>query len=186
MKDQKKIVIIGGVAGGATAAARARRLAEHSKIVMLERGPDVSFANCGMPYYISGEIKDRSKLAVQTPKSLSEVLGIEVRTHTEAVAIDPKSKTVKVIDRTNNSEETISYDKLILAPGASPLKPPIPGIDSVASHVFSLRSLKDMDRVFSRVGTTPKPRHAVVVGAGCTRARFGFVSTFLFIDLLCF
>jgi NADPH-dependent 2,4-dienoyl-CoA reductase/sulfur reductase-like enzyme len=167
LKSSKKIVIIGGVAGGATAAARARRLAEDANIVLLERGSDVSFANCGMPYYISGEIKDRAKLAVQTPKSLSDILGIEVRTQTEAIEIDRKTKTVKVIDRTSNAEEKITYDKLILAPGAAPVKPPISGIDSVASHVFTLRSLKDMDRIFARVSTVPKPRHVVVVGAGC-------------------
>ena len=139
------IVIIGGVAGGASAAARARRHSEAAHIIVLERGPDVSFANCGLPYHIGGEIPDRAELAVQTPESLRTLLNLDVRTLTEAIAIDRAKKQVRVRSLTDGSESAIAYDKLILAPGASPLRPPLPGIDSPLVH--TLRNLQDMDRI---------------------------------------
>jgi len=158
--DGKTVVIVGGVAGGASAAARLRRLDERSRIVLLERGPDVSFANCGLPYHIGGEIEDRSRLAVQTPQSLEQQLAIEVRVRTEATGIDRKKKQVRVRTADGKTEE-LSYDKLILSPGASPLKPPIPGIDLPGIH--TLRNLSDMDRI--KEAAEPAKR-ILVIGAG--------------------
>nr|HOT30319.1 FAD-dependent oxidoreductase [Candidatus Ozemobacteraceae bacterium] len=125
----RRLVIIGGVAGGASAAARARRLDEHAEIIVLERGPYVSFANCGLPYHIGHIIKDRDDLVLQTPESLKQRLALDVRTLHEAVRIDPKKKEVTVRDLQAKREYTLPYDKLILAPGAEAFKPPIPGID---------------------------------------------------------
>jgi NADPH-dependent 2,4-dienoyl-CoA reductase/sulfur reductase-like enzyme/rhodanese-related sulfurtransferase len=155
------IVIIGGVAGGASAAARARRHSESTRIIMLERGPDVSFANCGLPYHIGGEIPDRVELAIQTPASLRAMLNIDVRTLTEAMAIDPAAREVKIRSLADGAESTLSYDKLILAPGASPLRPPLPGIDSPL--VQTLRNLQDMDRIKA---TAADAQQVLVIGAG--------------------
>lgn len=156
-----RIVIIGGVAGGASAAARARRLDEHAQITLIERGPDVSFANCGLPYYIGEEIKDRSKLALQTPESLRNLLNIEVRARTEATAIDRAQKTVRIRALESGEETTLAYDKLILSPGASPLKPPLQGID--LPQIYTLRNLQDMDRIQQAA----KHAHSVlIIGAG--------------------
>jgi NADPH-dependent 2,4-dienoyl-CoA reductase/sulfur reductase-like enzyme/rhodanese-related sulfurtransferase len=157
-----KIVIVGGVAGGASAAARARRLSEHARIVLFERGPDVSFANCGLPYYIGGEIADRDKLLVTTPDRLSSRFRLDVRTRTSVESIDRMAKTVRARDLASGTEYDESYDKLILAPGAAPLRPPIPGID--LPGVFTLRNLQDMDRIKRRVDEGIAK--AVVVGAG--------------------
>jgi NADPH-dependent 2,4-dienoyl-CoA reductase/sulfur reductase-like enzyme len=140
-----RLVIVGGVAAGASAAARARRLSESAQIVLVERGPDVSFANCGLPYFIGGEIADRSALAVQTPQTLKAMLNLDVRTGTEAVAIDRAAKRIQLRTLATGSEEWLPYDKLVLAPGASPLRPPLPGIDDPRIH--TLRSLQDMDRI---------------------------------------
>lgn len=156
-----RIVIIGGVAGGASAAARLRRLDESAQITLVERGPDVSFANCGLPYYIGGEIGDRSKLAVQTPESLRRQLAIEVRSQTEAVVIDRQRKEVEVRPSGGGAMETLPYDKLILSPGASPLRPPLDGID--LPGIFTLRNLQDMDRIKEASG---KAKSCVIVGAG--------------------
>ena len=160
MNQPKRIVIIGGVAGGASAAARLRRLDEFAEITIIERGPDVSFANCGLPYHIGGEISDRSKLAVQTPTSLERQLALTVRTETEAIAIDREAKMLEVRDP-NGTTEKIPYDKLILSPGASPLKPPLPGIDSPGIH--TLRNLQDMDRIKAAAA---EAKRVLVIGAG--------------------
>ena len=140
-----KIVIVGGVAGGASAAARARRLSEDAQIVLFERGPDVSFANCGLPYYVGGEIAERGKLLVTTPDRLRSRFGLDVRTRTSVESIDREAKTVRARDLPSGREYDESYDKLILAPGAAPLRPPISGID--LPGIFTLRNLQDVDRI---------------------------------------
>lgn len=158
---KKTIVIIGGVAGGASAAARARRHSESANIIMLERGPDVSFANCGLPYHIGGEIPNRAELAIQTPASLKAMLNIDVRTLTEALAIDPAKHEVRVRSLADGTESTLSYDQLILAPGASPLRPPLPGIDN--PRILTLRNLEDMDRIKSAAAQCEQ---VLIIGAG--------------------
>ena len=160
MTPEKQILIVGGVAGGASAAARLRRLDEFAAITVIERGPDVSFANCGLPYHIGGEITDRSRLAVQTPASLEHQLGITVRVNTEATAIDRAQRKLTVRDATGQTE-TLAYDKLILSPGASPLKPPLPGIELPGIH--TLRNLVDMDRIKEAVSGAQR---VLVIGAG--------------------
>lgn len=162
-KDQTRIVIIGGVAGGASAAARARRLDETAKIVMFERGAHISFANCGLPYHISGEIADRERLLVQTPATMRSRFNIDVRINSEVMRIDRKNKEVVVKESTSNREYRESYDKLVLSPGAEAIRPPIPGIDS--KGIYSLRNMEDMDRILAHLdGATV--RRAVVVGGG--------------------
>ena len=157
-----KLVIVGGVAGGASAAARARRLSEDADIILFERGPDVSFANCGLPYYVGGEIAERDKLLVVTPERLRSRFGLDVRTRTSVEAIDRAARTVRVRDLASGREYEEPYDKLILAPGAAPLRPPIPGID--LPGVFTLRNLQDVDRIKGRMDQGVE--RAVVVGAG--------------------
>lgn len=161
MSEKARIVIIGGVAGGASAAARARRLNEEAEILLVERGPDVSFANCGLPYYIGGEITDRASLAVQTPESLKALLNLEVRTNTEAMSIDRSRKSVELRDLLTGQTEQVSYDKLVLSPGASPLRPPIPGIEH--SGILTLRNLQDMDAIKARAADC---EHIAVIGGG--------------------
>ena len=133
-------MIVGDVAAGASCAARARRLDESAQITLIERGPDVSFANCGLPYFIGGEIKQRDALAVQTPQTLKAMLAIDVRTSTEAVAIDRPGKRVQLREVAAGTTEWLAYDKLILAPGAVPLRPNLPGIED--PRIFTLRLLK--------------------------------------------
>ncbi|QDU31311.1 Coenzyme A disulfide reductase [Anatilimnocola aggregata] len=157
-----KLLIIGGVAGGASAATRARRLSETAEIVMFERGPDVSFANCGLPYHIGGEIKDRNKLLVTTPAKLHERFNLDVRVRSSVLAIDRTQKTVHVRELNTGREYDESYDKLILAPGAAPLRPSLPGIDLPGIH--TLRNLPDMDRIKAIVDAGAKS--AIVIGAG--------------------
>ncbi len=157
-----KLVIVGGVAGGASAAARARRLSEDADIVMFERGPDVSFANCGLPYHIGDVIPQREKLLVTTPERLRERFRLDVRTRSEVIAIDRRNKTVRVRDLTAGREYEEAFDKLILAPGAAPIRPPIPGAD--LPSVFTLRNLADTDRIKKLVDG--KIERAVIVGAG--------------------
>jgi len=157
-----KLVIVGGVAGGASAAARARRLAEDASIVLFERGPDVSFANCGLPYYVGGEIAERNKLLVVTPELLRSRFRLDVRARSSVEAIDRAGKKVRVRDLASGREYEEPYDKLILAPGAAPVRPPIPGID--LPGVFTLRNLQDVDHIKDRVDHGVK--QAVVVGAG--------------------
>ena len=156
-----KLLVIGGVAAGASFAARARRLNEHAEITVLERGPDVSFANCGLPYHIGGEIARREVLAVQTPQSLKALLNLDVHVLPEALEIDRAGKRVRVRELQNNAEKWYAYDKLMLAPGASPLVPPIPGIDD--PRIFTLRNLHDMDRI---IAATQTAQRALIVGAG--------------------
>lgn len=159
--EPRKIIVIGGVAGGASFAARLRRLDEHAQITLIERGPDVSFANCGLPYHIGGEITERSALAVQTPESLAALLALDVRTRCEALRIDRAAHRVEVRYLADDRREWLPYDKLMLAPGAKPLRPALPGIDD--ARVMTLRNMQDMDRI---VAAAVPGRHAVVIGAG--------------------
>ncbi len=161
MKHAQRLVIVGGVAAGASAAARARRLSETAEIILLERGPDVSFANCGLPYFIGGEIKQRDALAVQTPQTLKAMLALDVRTSTEAVAIDRAGRRVQIRSRAGGTEAWLVYDKLILAPGAVPVRPALPGADD--PRIFTLRSLQDMDRIKA---AALEARRVAVIGAG--------------------
>ena len=163
MSDKTRFVVIGGVAGGASAAARARRLSEDAEIILIERGEYVSFANCGLPYHIGGTIEDRKRLLVQTPQMLYGNLRIDVRTKTEAVAIDRERKEVSVRNLADGSQYTIRYDRLVLSPGAEPIRPPIDGMDD--SRVLTLRSMGDMDAIIE-VLDKQKPAHSVVVGGG--------------------
>ena len=156
-----KILVIGGVAAGASFAARARRLCENAEITIIERGPDVSFANCGLPYFVGGEISSREALAVQTPATLKSMLKLDVRTRCEAIQIERATQQVQIRDLDSGESEWLSYDKLMLAPGASPLRPAIPGISD--KRILSLRSLQDMDRI---VAASETGMRAVVVGAG--------------------
>ena len=158
-----KIVIIGGVAGGASAAARARRVSETAEIIMLERGEFVSFANCGLPYHISGEIESRDALLLQTPESFKSRFNVEVRVLNEVIAIDRQAKQLSIRNLVTHETYIESYDKLLLSPGASPIKPPLPGIDS--HFVHSLRNIPDMDKVLATL-MLHKPKHATVVGGG--------------------
>src|SRR5690349_1609561 len=144
-----KLLIVGGVAGGASAAARARRLSEDAEIVLFERGPDVSFANCGLPYYLGGEIKERDKLLVVTPERLRSRFKLDVRVRTLVEAIDRPAKKVRVRDLATGREYEEGYDRLILAPGAAPLRPPVPGV--ALPGVFTLRNMQDMDRIKERL-----------------------------------
>jgi NADPH-dependent 2,4-dienoyl-CoA reductase/sulfur reductase-like enzyme/rhodanese-related sulfurtransferase len=157
-----KLLIIGGVAGGASAAARARRLSEDAHIVLFERGPDVSFANCGLPYYLGGEIAERDKLLVVTPDRLRTRFNLDVRVRTSVEAIDRAGKKVRVRDLASRREYEETYDKLILALGAAPIRPPLPGID--LPGIFTLRNLQDVDRIKARMDQGVK--QAVVIGAG--------------------
>jgi NADPH-dependent 2,4-dienoyl-CoA reductase/sulfur reductase-like enzyme/peroxiredoxin family protein/TusA-related sulfurtransferase/rhodanese-related sulfurtransferase len=156
-----RIVIVGAVAGGASAAARARRLDEHADITLIERGPDVSFANCGLPYHIGGEITDRSKLALQTPDSLRNLLNLSVLAETEAVSINRDAKTVSIRNLKDGTKSELPYDKLILSPGASPLTPPLEGIN--LPGIYTLRNLQDMDRIKAAATGAHK---VLVIGAG--------------------
>ncbi len=157
-----RVVIVGGVAGGASAAARIRRLSEDAEIVLCERGADPSFANCGMPYYIGGEIQDRSKLLVSPVERLKNRYRIDVRVRTEVRRLDRAAKSVQVCELPSGREYELSYDKLILSPGASPLRPPIPGIDT--KGIYTLRDLADADRLHAAARSSRQP--VVIVGGG--------------------
>ncbi|MBR9874213.1 MAG: FAD-dependent oxidoreductase [Vibrionaceae bacterium] len=158
-----KILIVGGVAGGASAAARARRLSEDAEIIMFERGPFVSFANCGLPYHIGGDIQERSKLLLQTPESFLARFNVDVRVMNEVISVNRQDKTVVVKNLIDGSEYVESYDFLLLSPGAGPIVPPITGIDNPLTH--SLRNIPDMDRIIETIQMN-KPEHATVVGGG--------------------
>lgn len=158
-----KIVIVGGVAGGASAAARARRLSEDAQIIMFERGEFVSFANCGLPYHIGGDITDRSKLLLQTPESFLARFNVDVRVMNEVVRINREDKSITVKNLLDGTEYQESYDFLLLSPGAGPVVPPIPGIKNPLTH--SLRNIPDMDRIIKTIQMN-KPEHATVVGGG--------------------
>lgn len=157
-----RIVIIGGVAGGMSAATRLRRLNEKAEIIVLEKGPYVSFANCGLPYYVAGEIEERSDLLVQTPESLQKRFELDVRPNSEATAINAVQKEVTV--RTAEKEYTLAYDKLILSPGAKPFVPPTKGLEE-AENIFTLRSVPDVDAISAFI-EKEQPKKAVVIGAG--------------------
>ncbi len=157
------IVVIGGVAGGASAAARARRCNESARIIIYERDEHISFANCGLPYYIGGEIEERDKLLVAKPQLFRDRFNIEVHTRHEVTAIDPDGKTVTVKALDSQTETVQKWDRLILTPGAAPIVPPIDGVDS--ENVFVLRNLSDTDRIKS-YSQREDVRSAVVVGAG--------------------
>ena len=158
----KKVVIVGGVAGGASAAARLRRLDENIEIVMFERGEHISFANCGLPYYIGETIKSRDALLLQTPKKMNDRFKIDVRVNSEVINIDTDNKTVKVNSKTDGEYEE-GYDYLILAPGARPIQPNIPGADS--EKIFTLRNVWDTDRIKAFVDNSDI-KSAVVIGGG--------------------
>lgn len=157
-----KHIIIGGVAGGATAAARIRRADENAEIVLVEKGKYISYANCGLPYYIGGVIKSRDKLFVQTPEAFSRRFNVDVRTRHEALSIDTERHEVS-IRRADGTTYTETYDRLLLSPGAEPVRPPLEGIDT--EGIFTLRNVDDTDRIHSYLGTH-RVRHAVVVGGG--------------------
>ncbi len=157
-----KLLIVGGVAGGASAAARARRLSEDAEIVVFERGPDVSFANCGLPYYIGGEIAEQDKLLVTTPERLLQRFKLDVRTRSSVEAIDRKAKKVRVRDLASGRDYEETYDKVILATGAAPFRPSIPGME--LPGVFTLRHLDDTDRIKAQVDRGVK--QAVLLGGG--------------------
>lgn len=157
-----KIVIIGGVAAGASTAARARRLNEDAEIIVLEKDTFISFANCGLPYHIGGEIKDRNALLLQTPKSLKATLNIDVRTNHEVTQIDHQLKQLTVVDHTQDKTYIESYEKLVLCQGAEALRPPIPGINH--SKIFVLRNIPDMDAIIQEIDSGA--RKAIVIGGG--------------------
>lgn len=161
MSNSPRILIVGGVAGGASAATRARRMNEQANIVMLEKDSHVSFANCGLPYHIGGAIQDRAKLLVAKPELFRKRFNVDVRVRHEAVAIDRAGKKVRVRDHAKGTEYDEPYDKLILAPGAAPLIPDVPGVRSKGVH--SLRNIEDMDRILAQL---PSVRKVAVVGAG--------------------
>lgn len=159
----QRLVIVGGVAGGASAAARARRLSEAADIIVFERSPHVSFANCGLPYHVGGEIAERDALLLQTPQSLRARFNLDVRVRTEVQAVDRVRRCVQVRDLDSGREYDQSYDALILAPGAAPLRPPIPGLER-EGH-FTVRDVPDADRIKAWIRER-RPRRAVVVGGG--------------------
>ncbi len=160
---QNKVVIIGGVAGGASAAARLRRLDENAHIVVVERGPYISFANCGLPYYLGGTIQDRSALTLQTPESFKARFNVDVRVFSEATAIHPDQKTITILNHNTGEDYEESYDSLILSMGADASMPPIPGIDS--KKVFTVRNIPDTVAVKSYIEQTGA-KSAVVAGGG--------------------
>jgi NADPH-dependent 2,4-dienoyl-CoA reductase/sulfur reductase-like enzyme/rhodanese-related sulfurtransferase len=161
MEGHMKLLIIGGVAGGATAAARARRLSESVDITIVERGPFVSYANCGLPYFISRDIQKRSKLLLQTPEGFDSRYGVKVLVETEALELDRKARRVRV--KGPEGEAWLDYDSLVLAQGGNPVTPPVPGVDS--PNVFRLWTVPDMDRIHEFI-EKQKPSSAVVAGGG--------------------
>ena len=161
----KKVLIVGGVAGGATTAARLRRLDENIEIIMFERGEYISFANCGLPYYIGGAIEEREALLVQTPEAMKARFNIDVKVKNEVLKVLPDTKEVEVKDLNTGKIYRESYDYLVLSPGSTPLKPPIPGID--APNIFSLWNIPDTDAIKDYV-TKNSFKKAIVVGGGFT------------------
>ncbi len=159
----RKILIVGGVAGGASTAARLRRMDENAEIVMFEKGPYISFANCGLPYYIGGTIEERDALLLQTPEAMHARFNIDVRVENEVLSVDAEKKTVTVKDHRANRTYEETYDKLVLSPGSTPLKPPIKGID--APNIFTLWNVPDVDRIKASINDL-KPKRAAVIGGG--------------------
>ena len=160
----KKIIIVGGVAGGASTAARLRRLDESSEIIMVEKGEYISFANCGLPYYIGETIDERGKLIVQTVEEMSEKFNLDIRNLNEVLSIDKENKKVKIKNHKTDEEYEETYDVLVLSPGAAPLKPQIPGITE-CDNLFTLRNIPDTDKIKYYVDNY-KPKHATVIGGG--------------------
>ncbi|MCP1122485.1 CoA-disulfide reductase [Bacillus sp. 3103sda1] len=160
----KKILVVGGVAGGASVAARLRRLSEDDKIIMFERGEYISFANCGLPYYIGGVIQERQKLLVQTVEKMSKRFNLDIRILSEVIKINKEEKTIVVKNVVTNETYEESYDVLILSPGSKPMVPSIPGIET-AKALFTLRNVPDTDRMKGYIDEN-KPRHATVIGGG--------------------
>ncbi len=163
MNKSQKVLIVGGVAGGASAAARLRRLDETAQIIMFERGEYISFANCGLPYYIGGEITEKSSLTLQTPQSFNARFNVDVRIFSEVISIDKEAKTVTVKNTNTGDSYIESYDKLILSMGAEPIKPNIEGVNS--DKVFTLRNIPDTYKITDYIKNN-KPKSAVVVGGG--------------------
>lgn len=159
---QKKVLIVGGVAGGASAAARLRRLDENAKIIIFERGEHISYANCGLPYYVSGVISERDALLVQTPQGMKERFEVDVRTQSEVTRIFPRQKEIEILEK-NGRRYIEAYDVLILSPGAAPVRPPIPGINDV--EPFVVRNVSDIDRIKGYI-VAQYPQTAAVVGGG--------------------
>ena len=160
--SDQKYIIVGGVAGGATAAARIRRNTENAKIILFEKGEHISYANCGLPYYIGGVIEERERLFVQTPEAYGRRFNIDVRVNSEVMRIEPDKKIVHV--RTSDGVEyTESYDKLLLSPGASPVRPPLPGIDN--EGIFTLRNISDTDKIKNYI-QQHNVKRAVIIGGG--------------------
>jgi NADPH-dependent 2,4-dienoyl-CoA reductase/sulfur reductase-like enzyme/rhodanese-related sulfurtransferase len=155
-----KVVIVGGVAGGMSAATRLRRLDADAEIIVLEKSGHVSYANCGLPYFVGGVIKKEESLFLQTPESLHARFRLDVRVSTEAIRIDPSAKTIEILDLVSGQSSEISYDKLILSPGASPVIPPIPGIE----RAYTLRTVEDVEKIVAQVQKCPES--AVVIGGG--------------------
>jgi len=160
---KKRVLIVGGVAGGASVAARLRRVDEEAEILMFERGEHISFANCGLPYYIGGVISERSALFMQTPEKMKQIFNIEVRTRHEVVGVSPEKKTVTVKDLLTGESGGENYDYLVLSPGAKPIRPSLPGIDS--PDVFVLRNIPDTDAIKEHL-TKQTPKNAVIIGGG--------------------
>lgn len=158
-----KVLIVGGVAGGASTAARLRRLDESAEIVMFEKGEYISFANCGLPYYIGEVIREKENLIIQTPQKMKERFNIDVRINSEVIKIDRENKEVEVFDKISNATYTEKYDRLVLSPGAEPVRPNIPGID--LQRIFTIRNIPDTYRIKEFIDAE-KPKSAVVVGAG--------------------
>jgi len=162
-RKPESIVIVGGVAGGASFAARARRLDENATITMFERGPHISFANCGLPYFIDGEIPERASLLVETAEHFTRRFRVDVRVNSEVLSIDRTAKTVEVLEQSTGKRYSRRYDKLVLSPGAEPLRPPLPGMDN--PRIFTLRTVQDAERIKDFIARED-PREAVVVGGG--------------------
>ncbi|MDM5276959.1 FAD-dependent oxidoreductase [Paenibacillus silvae] len=162
MNERKKVLIVGGVAGGASAAARLRRLDEQAEIIMFEKGPYISFANCGLPYYIGGTIEERERLLVQTPKGMQDRFNIDVRTESEVIGVDSSKRTVQVRSVERGVYEE-SYDELILSPGARPVVPDLPGKDNPL--IYTVRNIPDIDRIKEQVSSRNN-QNAIVIGGG--------------------
>jgi NADPH-dependent 2,4-dienoyl-CoA reductase/sulfur reductase-like enzyme len=155
-----RVVIIGGVAGGMSAATRLRRLNENLEIIVLEKSGHVSYANCGLPYYLGGVIKHESSLLLQTPQSLHQRFNLDVRVNNEVISIEPNNKKLTINETDKNSLYELTYDQLILSPGATPVIPPIKGVE----NAFTLRNVEDVEKIFKEV--SGKPNNAVVIGGG--------------------
>jgi NADPH-dependent 2,4-dienoyl-CoA reductase/sulfur reductase-like enzyme len=163
MSDKKRILVVGGVAGGASCAARARRLSEQAEIIIFDRGPYVSFANCGLPYYVGDVIKDEEKLLVATPELFMRRFRIQVRLNSEVISIDAKTNEIEVKDRTSGRVYREQYDALVLSPGAAPVRPPILGLE--LPGIFTLRTIPDSRQIREWIERY-KAKRAVVVGGG--------------------